>query len=149
MWYFDMTYLSTADRKRIDQLKLVEESSTYTPEERRQAAAEQVEIGKRRKPLSETSFEEANDFRMFLYERFRKLSAVGSSQAVQFQHYIMRVENHIRNLQFDAAKKAMLEEKTKVEIGKGLRYGQPKTGRSQVQGRPAGNPWAIPTDDED
>ena len=116
MWYFDMTYLSTADRKRIDQLKLVEESSTYTPEERRQAAAEQVEIGKKRKPLSETTFEEANDFRVFLYERFRKLAGVGSSQAVQFQHYIMRVENHIRSLQFDAAKKALVEEKTKVEI---------------------------------
>lgn len=149
MWYFDMTYLSSADRKRIDQLKLIEESSTYTPEERREAAAEKVEIEKRRKPLSEATFEEANDFRMFLYERFRKLAGVGSSQAGQFQHYIMRVENHIRNLQFEAAKKALVEEKTKVEIGKGLRYGRAKPSRGPVQSGPARNPWAIPTNDED
>jgi hypothetical protein len=150
MYYFDLSYLSVADHARLEQLKRIEESTSFTREERQQAAKDRAEIEKKRKPLNETNMEEAHEFRVFLFQKYRKLVGIGASQqAVQFNQFIQRVEHWIMTLQMDAAKKAMAEEKNKVAIGKGLRqHGRVQPSRGPVSTGPARNPWAIPTDQD-
>jgi hypothetical protein len=151
MFYVEMTYLSTADRTRLEQLKEIEASARFSREERVAATEEKAEIEKRRKPLAETTYEEAQEYRVWLFGKYRKLVAAGAAlQAQQFQQFIQRVEYQIMALQVDATKKALIEEQTKKEIGKGLRQpnGKPQPRRGPVSAGPTKNPWSIPVDDD-
>lgn len=150
MYYVEMTYLCAADRTRLDQLKEITTSARFPQEERQQAAEEQIEIEKRRKTLAATTYEEAQEFRVWLFGKYRKLVAAGAVlQAQQFQQFIMRVEQQLMHLQVDATKKALEEEKVRKQVGKGLRQHHGiKPRRSAVSTGPAKNPWAIPVDDD-
>lgn len=147
-----LTYLTTADRNRLDQLKEIAGSSRFPKEERIAAQQEIAEIEARRKPLTETTYEEAQEFRIFLFQKFRKLAAVGAGQqAFQFQQYIAQIEQRMMQIQFENTKKALAEEQAKVEVGKGLRQNDRRvaTRRIAVSNGAPKNPWAIPVDDED
>ena len=151
MYDTPLTYLSTNNRTRLEQLSQIIGNPRLPKEEREDAEKERIEIEKLRKPLEETTFEEAQDFRVFLYTKYRKLAQAGAGvQTQQFLVFIRRIEAHIYQLQFVAARKAQEEDKKRIEIGKGLRQNERAKSRGgSVSTGDRKNPWAIPIDDDD
>lgn len=146
------SYLSSANRKRLEELVKIIESSGSSPDEKVEALREQTEIESKRKPLSETTFEEAMDFRLYLFEKYRRLAQYGGlAQVSQFQMYLQLVQERLSILSKEAMEKSVEASKAKVEFWKGLKKNDKrgKISRGPISTSEQPNPWAIDFDDDD
>lgn len=144
---FGLTYLSTEDRLRLDQLR--EQIAAATGAEFTDLNQKIQEIESRRKALGDCTYEECSELKHFLFQKYQKLMGVGKkTMARNFMMMMRQIDGRMIVLQREAAIKAAEQRQLQTQA-KGKKDGK---SRVVVPTKRTENRWSIPLagpDDDD